>query len=294
MSYPSTTTLRFSEAAGSTLKLLVYLGVAVLLMASDHRGDWLGQVRQKASLLAGPLYWVAGLPGRLGGAVQDNIASRQVLVEENARLREGLLLANARIHRMEAVAQENDRLRELLGGTRGLQLSVQLASILDVDLDPFRHRILVDVGTRDGVQAGQAMIDAGGVVGQIIDVTARRSTALLVTDPDHALPVQVVRSGLRLIAYGTGERDRLAVPNIPLSGDIRAGDALVTSGIGGRYPAGFPVGTVIEVGPDPTRLFAEASVRPAAALERRGEVLLVWNAQVDADVGPPGPEDVQP
>lgn len=294
MSYAGATSFRFSEAAGGTLRLLVYLGLALLLMASDHRGDWLGTVREKAGLLVGPLYWAAALPGRIGGGIHDNVASRHALLAENEQLRQGLLLANARIHRLEAVAQENERLRELLGGTRGLQLSVQLAGIVDVDLDPFRHRILIDVGAREGVRAGQAMIDAGGVVGQVVEVNPLRSTALLITDPDHALPVQVVRSGLRLIAYGTGERDRLNVPNIPLSGDIRAGDLLVTSGIGGRYPAGFPVGTVSEVGPDETRLFAQASVRPAAALERRGEVLLVWTTPTETGVGPPGPEGERP
>lgn len=294
MAYASSSNARFGEGAAGTLRLLGYLAAALLLMAADHRGGWLTSVRQHAGLLVEPLYWMAAAPARIAHAAREGLASRGALVEENARLREQLLLANARLSRLEAVAQENHRLRELLDGKRGYLLSVQLATILDVDLDPFRHRVVLDVGRRDGVSPGQALIDADGVVGQIVELTGRRSTALLITDPDHAVPVQVVRSGLRLIAYGTGERDRLRVPNIPQSGDIRPGDRLVTSGIGGNYPAGFAVGEVLRVEPDETRLFAVAEVRPAAALDRRGEVLLVWNVPAETDVGPPDTVERQP
>lgn len=294
MSYPGSSNVRFGEGAAGTLRLLGYLAAALLLMAADHRGGWLTTARQHAGLLAEPLYWLASAPSRVVHSARESLASRDQLVRDNEHMREQLLLANARLNRLEAVAQENLRLRELLDGKRGYVLSVQLATILDVDLDPFRHRVVLDVGSRDGVTRGQALIDAEGVVGQVVEFTGRRSTALLVTDPDHALPVQVVRTGLRLIAYGTGERDRLRIPNIPQSGDIRPGDRLVTSGIGGNYPAGFPVGEVLRVEPDETRLFAVADVRPAAALERRGEVLLVWNVPAETEVGPPGPEEGGP
>lgn len=294
MPYAGSSNVRFSEGAAGTLRLLGYLAAALLLMAADHRGGWLQNVRHHAGLLAEPLYWLASAPARMAGAAGEALSSRSRLISENQRLQRELLLADARLSRLESVAQENLRLRELLDGTRGYRLSVQLATILDVDLDPFRHRVILDVGSRDGVMRGQALIDADGVVGQIIDFTGTRSTVLLVTDPDHAVPVQVVRSGLRLIAYGTGERDRLRIPNIPQSGDIRPGDRLVTSGIGGNYPAGFAVGEVTHVAPDETRLFAVADVRPAAALDRRGEVLLVWNVPVETDVGPPSDPEAQP
>lgn len=270
-----------------TLRLLAYLAAALLLMVADHRGGWLDQVRRQADRLTGPLYWLAATPARVADGVHDAFASRAHLNAENEQLRRDLQLSNARLHRLEAVAQENERLRELLDGTRGYRLSVQLTSILDIDLDPFRHRIVLDVGERDGVQPGQALIDAQGVVGQVIEVASRHATALLITDPDHAVPVQVARTGLRLIAYGTGRRDRLRIPNIPQSGDIRPGDRIMTSGIGGHYPAGFAVGEVLAIEPDETRLFAVAEVRPAASLERSGEVLLVWNVPMETEVGPP-------
>lgn len=273
------------------LRLLAYLGVAVVLMVVDHRGDWLAELRRQAGTVVAPLYWLAASPVRLATTGYEQFASRQRLNEENAQLREDLLLANARLHRIDAVANENLRLRGLLGGTRGYQLDVQLASILDIDLDPFRHRVVLDQGGREGVSVGQAMIDAGGLAGQVTDVQPFRSIALLVTDPDHAVPVQVVRSGLRLIAYGTGRSDVLELRNIPQSGDILEGDALVTSGIGGGFPAGFPVGTIIALRPDATRTFLEAEARPATAAARSGEVLLVSTSQLAAvtenPVGPP-------
>lgn len=279
---------RLADASG-TLKLLAYLALAVLLMAVDHRGSWLDRVRLQASVLAEPVWWLAALPSRLIVGAQHTLATRNSLQRDNARLSRDLQITAARLHRLQAVARENQRLRDLLGGTRGYRLNVQFAGLLDIDLDPSRQRVLLDLGSDAGARVGQALIDAGGLVGQVIEVTPRRATALLVTDPDHAVPVQVVRSGLRLIAYGTGSPDRLQVPNVPQSGDIRVGDELVTSGIGGRFPAGFPVGTVSALQPDDSRAFVIASVRPAARLARGAEVLLVSNAPAPAEAGPPAP-----
>lgn len=293
----STISNRSAEGAVGILRLLAYLFAALLLMVVDHRGDWLAEIRRQAGTAVAPLYWLASAPVRLGTSGAEQFSSRQRLHDDNATLREQLLLANARLHRLEAVANENLRLRDLLGGTRGFELQVQLASVLDIDLDPFRHRVVLDQGAREGVVPGQALIDAGGLAGQVIDVQPRRSIALLVTDPDHAVPVQVVRSGLRLLVYGTGESDRLELKNIPQSGDIQAGDLLVTSGIGGGFPAGFPVGTVTALRPDATQLFLEADARPATAAERSGEMLLVsdtaTSSAADA-IGPPAEPGDQP
>jgi rod shape-determining protein MreC len=165
-----------------------------------------------------------------------------------------------------------------------------MAGIVDVDLDPWRQRVRLDRGSAEGVEVGQAVIDAGGMLGQVVQVSEHGATALLLTDASHSVPVQVVRTGLRLVAVGTGRSDSLRVPNIPQSADIRAGDLLVTSGIGGRFPAGFAVGTVRAVGPEDTRLFLVAEVTPAAQLDRGLEVLLVMRGEIDIDVGPPIPE----
>ncbi len=286
----------FVEGGAGTLKLLVYLAMATILMVADHRGGYLDKVRATAGLLTGPLYRLAAAPAHLAREVSGHFTVQQSLMDENAALRQQLLLANARLDRLASVQVENQRLRGLLGGTRGLRLDVQLASLIDIDLDPFRHRLVLDAGGRRGVQEGLAVIDAEGVVGQVLAVAPTNSTVILISDPSHAIPVQVVRTGLRAIAYGTGRTDLLEVPSIPLSADLREGDVLETSGIGGRFPAGFKVGTIERLHPDDTRLFVVAEVRPAARLDRGGEVLLVWNTPTSPQVdgtGPPVPEGLR-
>ncbi|MCX7557173.1 rod shape-determining protein MreC [Xanthomonadaceae bacterium JHOS43] len=282
----------FAEGGVGTLKLLAYLALATILMVADHHGGYLESIRRTAGLMTGPLYRLASAPADLARGLSGHMTTQQALIAENTALRENLLLANARLDRLASVQVENQRLRELLGGTRGLRLEVQLASLIDIDLDPFRHRLMLDAGSRRGVEEGLAVIDAEGVMGQVLTVTPAHSTVILISDPSHAIPVQVMRTGLRAIAYGTGRTDQLEVPSIPLSADLRVGDVLETSGIGGRFPAGFRVGTIERLHPDDTRLFVVAEVRPAARLDRGGEVLLVWNTSTSADaedVGPPLP-----
>lgn len=272
----------FAEGGGGTLRLLFYVGMAVVLMVADHRGGYLERVRHAAGLLVEPLYLVASSPARLASYLHETFSERRQLASENEVLRQSLLVSQARLTSLSSLQDENRRLRELLNGTRGYRLKIQLASVMDVDLDPFRHRILLDIGERAGVRSGLALIDSQGLVGQVVSTTLLNATAVLISDPGHAVPVQVLRSGLRTIAYGTGQTDRLELPNIPLSADVRMGDQLVTSGIGGRFPAGFPVAEVIDVQTDDTRVFVIAQARPVAALERSGEVLLVWS-ELEAD-----------
>ncbi len=263
---------RPGEVAG-TLRLLAYLAFAITLMVLDHRGGWLGQMRDRAELLAQPLWWIAGLPGRLGDSVRDDAATRAMLAEDNRKLRNALLIGSARLARLQAAAAENTRLRGLLGAAQRGRLDVQLAPILNIDLDPTRQRLILGAGQREGINVGQTVIDAGGVLGQIIDVKPLTSTVLLLTDPDHAIPVAIARSGVRLVVYGRG--DRLVLANIPLSSDTKVGDVLVTSGLGGRFPAGFPVGTITALRPDESRAFLVGDLRPAARLDRGNDVLLL-------------------
>lgn len=278
----------------STLPLLLYLAMAVSLMIADQRQGYGPVVRQKLVLVTEPLWWLASAPMRMYRATRENLVLRSQLQDDNLRRRRALEVAIARIHRLNAVADENVRLRQLLGGTRGYTLNVQMAGIVDIDLDPFRQRLVLDAGSDDDVRVGQALIDSGGVLGQVVEVTPHRATALLVTDPDHAVPVQIARSGLRTIAYGTGHSDRLVLPNIPQSADIREGDLLITSGIGGRFPAGFPVGVITGLHADKLRLFVIADAQPAAHLERGNEVLLISNLPPEIDIGPQAPAAAKP
>jgi rod shape-determining protein MreC len=286
---PGPSAARAGDVVG-TLRLLAYLALALALVVLDHRGGWLSGLRGQAEILVQPLWAVAGLPGRAVRGLSDNAGTRAQLVAENARLRNELLLASARMARLQVSAQENARLRGLLGAVERGGLDVQLAPVLDIDLDPSRQRLVLDAGSRDGVRVGQAVLDAGGLVGQVIGVMPGSATALLLTDPDHAVPVAVLRSGVRLVAYGDGRSDRLRVTNIPLSADVRVGDRLVTSGLGRRFPAGFPVGEVVSLAPDHSRAFLVAEVRPAAQLDRGRDVLLLRRLP-DLDPAVPPPAD---
>src|SRR5690625_1409921 len=222
-----------------------------------------------------PVWWLAGLPSRLARSVREDAVTRSLLSEDNHRLRNELLVANARLARLQAAAEENTHLRQLLGAAGSGGLDVQLAPILDIDLDPTRQRLVLRAASRDGVSQGQTVIDAGGVVGQVIQTAPGTAVVLLLTDLDHAVPVMVARTGVRLVAFGQGRSDALRLPNVPLSSDVRVGDELVTSGLGGRFPAGFPVGTITALAPDDSRAFLVGSVDPAARLDRGRDVLLL-------------------
>lgn len=259
--------------ASSTLRLLAYLALAITLIVLDDQGGWMTRLRAQANVLVQPIWALAGVPGRVGASVKDNAASHNQLVAENRELRNQLLVANARLTRLQTAALDNAQLRELLNVAERNGLDVQLAPILDIDLDPVRQRLVLDSGSRAGVHVGQAVIDAGGLMGQVIAVTPAHSTVLLLTDPDHAVPVAVARNGVRLIVYGRG--DRLELRDIPLSAGVEVGDEIVTSGLGGRFPAGFPVGKIIKLRPDDTHAFLVGELEPAAKLDRGRNVLLL-------------------
>ena len=259
--------------AASPLRLLAYLALAITLIVLDDQAGWLSRLRTQANVLVQPVWALAGLPGRLGTQVKDNAASHGQLVDENRELRNKLLIANARLTRLQTAALDNAQLRELLNVAERSGLDVQLAPILDIDLDPVRQRLVLAAGTRDGVHVGQAVIDAGGLMGQVIATTGNSATVLLLTDPDHAVPVTVARNGVRLIVYGRG--DTLELRDIPLSAGVEVGDEIVTSGLGGRFPAGFPVGSITALRPDDTHAFLVGALKPAAQLDRGRDVLLL-------------------
>ncbi len=267
---------RSDEIAG-TLRLLVALTLAIALMVMDHRGGWLTAIRGQIEVIVQPLWRLAGLPAKLGDTVRDDASTRARLAKDNETLRNALLISGARIARLQAAAAENARLRGLLGAVEQGGLDVQLAPILDIALNPTRQRVILDIGADQGVSMGQAAIDAGGLIGQVIEVRASTATVLLLTDPDHAVPVAVSRNGIRLVAYGRG--DRLELANVPTSSDVKVGDRIVTSGLGGRFPPGFPVGTITALRRDESRAFLVGDLKPAARLDRGRDVLLLRPTQ---------------
>lgn len=277
----------FAEGSVSTLRLIVYLTAAMIVMVVDHRSGHLESLRAFASRLIEPVYRVAAFPADAARAGRLAIATQTHLAEENRTLREALLLAQVRLNRMSALAEQNERLKALLDVQNNLGLGVQLAHLIDIDLDPFRHRVVLDAGSSQGISVGQPLLDASGVMGQVVETLPNTSVAMLITDPTHAIPVTVERTGLRTIVYGTGAIDRLQLPNIPISADVKVGDRLVTSGLGGRFPAGFPVGEILDIRNDESGMFAAATALPAAALDRSGDVLLLHD--LPQPMGPPAP-----
>ena len=277
----------FTADAANTLRLIVYLAVAIVLMVADHRGAYLSRLRYALSLAVEPMYRLAALPAQFARDARLALADRERLTEANNKLSQDLLLAQARLNRLGEVREQNQRLQELLAVQRSLDLGVQLARIIDVDTDPFRHRLIVGAGANQGVQVGEAVLDAHGILGQVVETLPNTCTVMLITDASHALPIAVERTGMRAIARGDREAGMLSLPNIPISADLKIGDRVVTSGLGGHFPAGFPVGTVREISNDASGMFAAAKVTPSAALDRSGEVLILHQL-VDA-VGPPAP-----
>ncbi len=220
------------------LRFLLLAGLSILLLVIDHRDNHLDTVRKAIGATVYPLRVIVDAPVSLWRWAQDTTASHNQLQIENSRLNVERLLTKARLQRYSALEAENARLRSMLEARANMRDQVRVAEIMSASSNPFRHVLVVDKGTRDGVYNGQTLVDANGVVGQIIAAGILSSQSILISDPDHALPVEVNRNGLRTIAVGTGNYELLDLPFLPNNADIRQGDLLVTSGLGGAFPAG--------------------------------------------------------
>jgi rod shape-determining protein MreC len=257
------------------LKALVLIGLSVGTMLVDHRQHQLAMVRGVLSAAVWPLQILVHSPLAAWDWTRAQLASRATLMQENAQLRASGREHDLRLLRLEAIEQENLRLRLLLNAAPRNVERAQLAEILRVDLDPIRQRVEIDRGSHDGVKAFQAVIDGHGIFGQTRNVGFLSSEVILLSDPAHAVPVQVERNGLRTIAVGTGEPGRLSLPFLPRNADVAVDDRLVSSGLGGVFPAGYPVGRITDVRRDPSQPLAIVNAAPAAALDRAREVLLL-------------------
>ncbi len=246
-------------------------------MTLDHRRQHLQTLREGLSLLVAPIEFLVDLPVDIGHWIADSLASRQQLMEENARLHSQNLLMQARSLKNADLESENQRLRELLESSVKVADRVLIAEIYKVDLDPYKHLIRINKTARHGVYIDQPLLDAHGIMGQVIETMPAYSTARLITDPGHSIPIQVSRNGLRTIATGSGKINQIDLPYLPNNTDIQVGDLLVTSGLGGVYPPGYPLAHVTEIERAPELEFARIKAEPTAQLNRSREVLLVWS-----------------
>ncbi|WP_022949816.1 rod shape-determining protein MreC [Methylohalobius crimeensis] len=267
--------LIFTRGPSLNVRVVLCLLAASVLMTADHyhRVTWL---RSGLAIAVYPVQWLAHAPQELGNQVWSNFTGRAQLLKENRQLKAEISRLKRRTLKYEALKKENDRLRAFLDNSFKLGEQMLVAELLAVNLAPYEHVVLVNKGGHFGVHVSQPVMSVDGVVGQVIRVTPVNAEALLITDPSHAIPVQVNRNGLRAIAVGSGHLDRLEVPNLPNNADIQPGDLLITSGLGGVFPQGYPVAKVTDVAPQPGKPFARISAKPTAKLDRIREVLITW------------------
>jgi rod shape-determining protein MreC len=259
---------------GATFITLFLLSVA--LMYFDQRSPLIDRARGWLTTIAFPIQRGVDLPFRAWNWLGESFADRNRLRAENLELTGRLRLANLQLQRFAVLEEENRRLRDMRENSAGITERVLVASILNVDLDPFRHRVLLDKGAADGVFRGQAILDAEGIFGQVARVNAHTSEAILISDAEHAIPVQSNRSGVRTIAVGTGDPAKLSLPFVTTEADLKIGDLLLSTGMGGVFPRGYPVAQITKLERAATAMFALVEARPTANLDRDREVLLVW------------------
>lgn len=223
-----------------------------------------------------PLQWMANLPTLAGNMLGESLSTHSELIEANHKLHRENLLLLGRLQKFQAILRENVHLRQLLNASQHIHGKVKIAKLVSIDLDPYSQRELINQGSQEGVYPGQPVIDSTGLMGQVIQVGPFNAQVLLIADPSSAVPVIDIRSGLRLLAIGTGEPDVLDVRSAPVNADIHVGDLLSTSGLGERFPPHYPVCRIIQVNREPGDPFAKVLCQPTAKLNHNLEVLLLW------------------
>lgn len=258
-------------------RLFLLLVFSILLMVLDNREQHLQTLRSTLGLAVSPIRAAVDLPFSFAAWISESFASRKKLLDENEQLRQENLKNQVMLQKLIALEAENARLRDLMDTAALMADRTMVAEIVAVDLNPYRHVMVINKGSQVDVYRGQALVDASGIVGQISGIEPFNAEVLLISDPEHAVPVEVNRNGLRTIVVGTGDTHRLGLPFLPNNADIREGDLLVTSGLGGVFPPGYPVAVISKVDINPVQPFAIIEARPAAKLDQIRELLLVWS-----------------
>lgn len=271
----------FSQGQSLVTRFILLIILSLALLYFDHSYRALSQVRQWLTVAATPVLFLADLPGRIWGTASQVVISYNDLLQENARLKARNLILEQKVQKLASLTAQNIRLKELLNSSELVDEQVLVSEVVGVDPDPFRHRVVINKGSFDKVYEGQAILDAHGVMGQVIEVSPVSSRVLMLTDMAARIPVQNNRTKYRAIAAGTGRTDRLELLHIPTTEDFREGDLLTSSGLGGTYPEGYPVGVVTYVRHKPGDAFATIEVKPLAEVNRSRVVLLVFREVID-------------
>ena len=263
------------EVRGASVLALFLIALSIAMMVVDHRFQHLEIVRANISLALSPIRYLVSLPSTGGNWLGDWFTSHTELLKENKLLKAEGRILNARLQKLEILTDENARLRYLLGSSRKIADDVIVAELLSVDQNPFSQLIEINRGTSDGVEIGNAVIDDFGIMGQVIHGNAHSATIILISDPEHAIPVQFIRSGTRSVAFGRGSTRQLELRYLPATADIKVGDELATSGLGGRFPPDYPVATVTAITEDRVLGFVSVFAQPKARLDSSREVLVI-------------------
>ncbi|MDG6894469.1 rod shape-determining protein MreC [Volucribacter amazonae] len=284
----------FAKAPPLGIRLALAVLASIALIISDGQNHTMIKARTIMETAVEGLYYLANSPRSVLDEVSDNLVDTSKLQIENRILRQQLREKNAELLLLDQLKVENQRLRLLLNSPLRQDEYKKIAEVLTAETDVYRQQVVINQGENDGVYVGQPVIDEKGVVGQVISVGANTSRVLLVTDVTHGIPLQVLRNDVRVIATGTGRNDELMLENVPRSVDIQKGDLLVTSGLGGRFPEGYPVGIVSTISRSGQNYFATVTVKPLASLERLRYVLLLWPTNEDLrKANALSPEDVR-
>ena len=284
----------FKEGPSSEHRLILVLIFSGALIFFDHKVGSFEGIRGSLQSLVSPLQYMANTPKQLMTWASENIVTRRHLMDENEAYKVNELRLHEQLMQLNILKLENERLRLLLASPLRSEVKKMVAEILSVDSDPYTHQIVINRGANDGVYEGQPVLDEQGIVGQILHVGTTTSRVILITDVTHAVPVRVVRNGIRLVANGAGQIDRLNHNHVPHSADIRSGDLLVTSGLGGKYPEGYPVSNVTIVSKDLSRPFAQVYSHPVAKIDRLRYLLLLWPEKTTEVFAPKKKDDSAP
>lgn len=256
---------------------MIYMIAAIGLIVLDARQSaYLRPVHNFLGVINQPLQYLVDEPVRFSRYIITSLSRNQTLIEDNTNLQAKNLLLEAKLQKFLAIEKENKELRELLSSSPQPDERLLVAQIVAVQTESYLNQLMIDKGSQDGVFVNQAVLDAKGIVGQVIEVNLTTSRVMLITDTRNAVPVQIVRNGMHAIALGNGAVGTLSLAHIPITADIKEGDVLVSSGIGQRYPAGYPVGVIKRIDREASNDFAATVVEPAARLRHNSLVLLVW------------------
>jgi len=281
----------FSRGPSVTLRTIILVIASIIIMIADHRWNHLENLRGSIdTYVIHPLRYVINLPAQFAVWTDESLSSHSSLLDENNELKEQQLRALVSLQKLSILEKENERLRKMLSARSKVGQLVLVAELLSVDLDPYKQQVIINKGTLKQIYIGQPIIDAWGVMGQIIHTSKYSATAMLISDPSHAIPVQVNRNGLRSTAFGTGNSQKLELRYIPQNAEIEIGDLIVTSGLGERFPPNYPVGRITEVERPAGETFARVIAEPVAHLDSSREVLLVWHNPPVEEKEPPEDE----